>query len=954
MVTITLRAKEMGDSGVIYQYWYSSQFTAPQAPLFGSVKNVEDRRLARFFTAPTVYEPFAPGEKIGIGFFIPTSIDYRNPIQNTSPHRFVLQNIGGTATGTIQFELYNATTKALITSDPTTINVATLNASPGDTSTPFTLEALTKFAPITGGAYYVAHFLAGGTGSVGLALTNNVTPAPKDGQVVKQLTGGTWTTQTNKQPFGHWYANLRYAHNFKGDIYAYGMDKNLQQVFGTTTSYVGFTNESYHRFGGITIPIGSTINSAILTIRHGLVKVNNPLALTTAKGRIKAVDDKSFTLSVPQATYPRGSIPGNNDIYTKLIKRTTGGAIPFLQTTGAGTNDFTKEFTMTDYNPPGEDRYAQGPKSIATDVTAMVQALVDKFDYSDDSMFFQMGLKPDQAQWNTSYVLFEMQIYTRAISVFNHVNPVNFPTGLTPLPGTLQVPETTATSQGVSTFIPKLVIDFSAPAGTTVDFDVDAILIPAPTQVDFDVDAILSGANQVDFDVDAELRLFPYLRSCRFVDAILSLARDNDFSVDANVTLEKGQAFQLDARLSSRLPNTSQVDANLISQSTDFEFELDSILSGANQDDFEVDGILSSRLVDESQVDANLTAPLNETTFEVDAIVNKRFLFNLDAHVAQQKGLAFQIDGTLSEPLIREFTVDASLLAGTDNEFEVDGILRGVVDHDFSVDANLQGAQAEHDFSVDSILSQPTVDESEVDAFLQKETDFDFDIDSIVTADGFFFWTVDSCPQATLDHDFEVDANIPLATVEQFNLDAVIVAQPALDFDVDALIGADVNGILFFTVDAEILLNLSCSFPDEDLSNVGAWAPVPLWPHINTFQCDGDFVNRNAHPDPVDSFEVGLTPLGDPGVSDDHFITINARTNKVNDHFKVRAVLKQSGTPIATTPYFTLEALFKRFVYELSASEADSITNYMTLSTEIQTEQFGRLLDSFGIDGVLT
>ena len=129
MVTITSRAKEQEDSGLIYQYWPTG-LTTPTPATFGSVKNVEDKRLTRGFAPVGPFEALAPGEKIGIGFAIPTSIDYRNPVQASSPQRFHLQNIGGTATGFIQFELYNATTKALITTDPTTINVNTLPASP--------------------------------------------------------------------------------------------------------------------------------------------------------------------------------------------------------------------------------------------------------------------------------------------------------------------------------------------------------------------------------------------------------------------------------------------------------------------------------------------------------------------------------------------------------------------------------------------------------------------------------------------------------------------------------------------------------------------------------------------------------------------------------------------------------------------------------------------------------
>lgn len=483
MVVITLRAKEPQDQGTIYQYWSSQSL--PQIPTSVDINNGKATFWTRQeFGLNGTPVTLNPGEKVGHQTDTSKGLEYRNTgALGEQTNSIRISNLNGLATGTVRLELYRADTKALIIVG-TNVDVTTIqNSTTGDDNLAESLIGNTPYTEITGGVIVAAHFFAGGTGSLLITTTNFVGGGPKDGTLARQSTGGSWTRTSSIQPKGRVVAQLNRPEN-KNMFQASTMYYTLRRPY--TSGTTGYTMQSYYNLKGITIPIGSTINSAVLTIRHGRVDLFG--GISTMYGQIKAVDDKSFSLPQPNVTYPPGQVNPTLG-YERVVHRTTGSAVPFLKTTGAGTQTLTAPFTMTEYIPTGAPPPVGG-KEKTFDLQAIVQALVNKFDYNNDSMFFQLGLTPSLNGSSGSSLSMRAVMYSRLDSVKNHITNGQTGTGNEIGPGT---PETTATSQGVSTYVPKLVIDFTA------------------------------GAPPVDFPFTADALLFlgEYLRSCSEVDAIL-------------------------------------------------------------------------------------------------------------------------------------------------------------------------------------------------------------------------------------------------------------------------------------------------------------------------------------------------------------------------------------------------------------------------------------------------
>lgn len=452
MVTITLRSKEQTDQGTIYEYWYSGTPT----PGYDRVQN---RGAELLSNQPIVgglgaFVTILPGEKVGIGVFTSQSFDYHGVWDGSGQNVLLRKGTLGTS-GPMQIELYRADTKALIAIGTPTFDAVSLGG-PGTGS--FTnrnnnFPPITTYSPNPGGVLVVAHFLAGGIGNIEYGLTPNVTPAPIDGQLVKQLTGGTWNTYTSKQAGGGVQIGARNPGqtNQGHNISAANMSTNLQQGAGGSSGYV---RTQFVKFRGITIPMGATINSAIMTLRYGF----NPQFFNA---EVKAVDDKSFTLPSPMISrggWTDGTFTGSGSptsVHSQLINRTAG--VPWLKKTATPTLDSVKAFTLSTVADPGTagGTDIKGIYEKTIDMAVMIQNLVNKFDYSNDSMFFNIGIQPGV---NGTNVNIEANIYSLNDSIRNHINPV--PTGFNN--GVPPVLETTATSQGASIYVPKLVIDFTS------------------------------------------------------------------------------------------------------------------------------------------------------------------------------------------------------------------------------------------------------------------------------------------------------------------------------------------------------------------------------------------------------------------------------------------------------------------------------------------------------------
>ncbi len=474
---VTLRAKDMDQNGFMAQYFSGATLTS------GYVWNRGRTRLIRnehFGSGGTV--TIAPGESIGI--ILPNS-GMRDASASFNFNRLTMSKSVG-ATGTFEFKQYRASDKTLKVGSETQLFPIT-NGDVASLSTTPTLQMFNfKGSPpdeTLGGLIVVVEFLAGGTGTIGIEKTAVAPTKPEDGYMAKKSTGGAWSTITGSQPgmqiYGKAWKGLAYQ-----DIYAFYLTYGLSQAYTTGTS--GYARqEHYSHFKGITIPQGSTINSAIITLS---MSQSFPPQFDM---RMRAVNDKSFAL--PNPTGSRGGHNGGlgspTSIRSQLIKRTAG--VPFVKKTATPTADLTvpvilRNTTMT----VGGNEWGNNARDI--DVQTIVQKLVNSFDYNNDSMFFQLGIPPGTPTGvSTGYVSSQIKVYTRANSTFNKATVVPYTTNpagnqqgqfrdpnkdgfLGAVPGG----EVTATSQGVSTRVPKLVIDFTAGGGATdLNFVADAMLL---------------------------------------------------------------------------------------------------------------------------------------------------------------------------------------------------------------------------------------------------------------------------------------------------------------------------------------------------------------------------------------------------------------------------------------------------------------------------------------------
>jgi len=431
--TITMKADTQEDSGQIYLAGSPTTW-----PSDGYVIN-KQRSAAEVISNTTgvgTGRTLLPGDAYGVFLPMTERLDVA----------IIRLQASNSATGTVVAKVYDASTKILLKTgdsfDASLLNTFQTIAIPIP-------ELLTN----AGSGYYIVwEFQAGGTGTITMFPTTDVVSATT-GQVVERVSG-VWTEQPALQA-PRVQVNKRNGLMPQGKAGWVSMTGNgLIATSGTD----GGRSSRYHRFGGITIPMGATINTATLSLHiRGTDNGAYPF-----KQQMKAVNDKSFTLPNPLTSHTSYAT-----ILSLLEQRTGTLAVPFVKNT-AGT--LTLDVTQT--LPTTTGAFGDRPLTQNWDVKVIVQRLVDQFDYVSDSMFFQVGGLLNQGVGG-SYSSFFQQTYTQEDFA---TRDINFK-GKNPNP-VFFYKLTTATTLGSSILIPKLVIDFSV-GGATVDstFEADAMLL---------------------------------------------------------------------------------------------------------------------------------------------------------------------------------------------------------------------------------------------------------------------------------------------------------------------------------------------------------------------------------------------------------------------------------------------------------------------------------------------
>ncbi len=128
--------------------------------------------------------------------------------------------------------------------------------------------------------------------------------------------------------------------------------------------------------------------------------------------------------------------------------------------------------------------------------------------------------------------------------------------------------------------------------------------------------------------------------------------------------------------------------------------------------------------------------------------------------------------------------------------------------------------------------------------------------------------------------------------------------------------------------------------PDTDVV-VGSWkdtiygdSDAVLFDELDEIPQDG-LITAIHHTDPgkpFDPFRVTLTDGFDPEVSDRHRLKFTA-SGPIGTELK--AVLYEGAVIRAESPYFKIKPTMDTYVYTLTTTEADTITNYTNLEVRI-------------------
>jgi hypothetical protein len=141
--------------------------------------------------------------------------------------------------------------------------------------------------------------------------------------------------------------------------------------------------------------------------------------------------------------------------------------------------------------------------------------------------------------------------------------------------------------------------------------------------------------------------------------------------------------------------------------------------------------------------------------------------------------------------------------------------------------------------------------------------------------------------------------------------------------------------------------------PISDLDNTGGWTTTPLWSKINEGGAgDGTVVISDSTPTTSEPFTVDLDTIGDPAVATGHILRIRWAKNAGGGGAKtIRIELREGyvseasqGTLIATDDYSLNSTTLTTDTTTLSASEANSITDYSNLQIRIMGVASNRAL----------
>lgn len=132
--------------------------------------------------------------------------------------------------------------------------------------------------------------------------------------------------------------------------------------------------------------------------------------------------------------------------------------------------------------------------------------------------------------------------------------------------------------------------------------------------------------------------------------------------------------------------------------------------------------------------------------------------------------------------------------------------------------------------------------------------------------------------------------------------------------------------------------------PDSDVA-AGGWATAPLYQKIDeTPYSDSDYITDTFIGGAGTAVTVGLSNVGDPGVSSGHIIRVRFRVDDIVSGSWTVTVRLYEGATTRSTDNATANTSFTTSTFTLSTAEANSITDYTNLRIEVEfynDDEFG-------------
>lgn len=318
----------------------------------------------------------------------------------------------------------------------------------------------------------------------------------------------------------------------------------------------------------------------------------------------------------------------------------------------------------------------------------------------------------------------------------------------------------------------------------TTTFTVDGIVKEVNTTT-FTADGIVKATQTQTFTADGIVKA---VQETTFTaDGIIKAIQQATFTADGIVKTTQTTTFTADGLVKAIQETTFTVDG-IVKQVETQTFTTDGIVKAVQTKDFTADGIVKASIEEVFTVDGVVKAT-QETTFTADGIVleQKTTTFTVDGLVKAVQEKTFTADGIVKATLTTTFTTDGVVKATLEKTFTADGLVKQIQEATFTADGIVKETRTTT-FTVDGVVKEIQVETFTADGIVQATQSTQFTADGIVFATQEITYTVDGIVQSVETKTFTVDGVIREASHTTFTVDGVVLQQQTTTFTADGLI----------------------------------------------------------------------------------------------------------------------------------------------------------------------